>query len=94
MNIMRGVEQDTSLFENFDYEKILLEFRNNNRVLDEVQKSLSQYLEAKREEFSRFYFLSDEELIEIISKTKDPNTVTKYLNKCFEGVSTIEFGRN
>ncbi len=62
--------------------------------MDEVQKSLSEYLESKRSDFPRFYFLSDDELIEIISKTQDPTLIIKYINKCFEGISSITFDQN
>lgn len=89
--IMQGVSEDPLIFENFDWEKTKAECESNNKILDQIQKSLSDYLEAKREEFPRFYFLSDEELIEIISKTKDPSCVAKYLGKCFEGIDSIEF---
>ena len=77
------MQQNPNIFENFDWEKTKQEFASCNSTLDEVQHSLSEYLEAKRSDFPRFYFLSDDELIEIISKTKDPMLVTKYLSKCF-----------
>jgi dynein heavy chain len=48
-------------------EELLKKFLKFNQVLDEIQKSLENYLETKRRAFSRFYFLSNDEIIAIIS---------------------------
>ena len=63
----------------------------DNKALDQIQKSLTNYLETKRLIFSRFYFLADEELLEILAQNKDPSNIQKHINKCFEGINQMLF---
>ena len=64
---------------------MLESFNDMSARLERIQKSLDAYLEAKRQQFPRFYFLSSDDLLEILGQAKDPQNVQSHLKKCFEG---------
>lgn len=69
-----------------------------NKKFEQIQKNLNQFLEAKRGQFPRFYFLSNEDLLEIIGQSKDPKPILQHISKMFEGVASLTIsesgGRN
>ncbi|XP_052274955.1 cytoplasmic dynein 1 heavy chain 1-like isoform X3 [Dreissena polymorpha] len=58
-------------------------------LLGKIQKALGEYLERERASFPRFYFVGDEDLLEIIGNSKNVARLQKHFKKMFAGVATI-----
>ncbi|CAJ1990204.1 dynein heavy chain [Leishmania donovani] len=71
--------------------KLLDHLREANRLLEEVQRGLNDYLADKRQTFPRFYFLSDEELLEILSQAKEVRRIDPNIAKLFEGMHRLQW---
>ncbi|GFS25719.1 dynein heavy chain 6, axonemal [Elysia marginata] len=67
----------------------ILEYNNN--LLDQIMRCLEAYLESKRVVFPRFYFLSNDELLEILAQTRNPLAVQPHLRKCFDAIHKLDF---
>ena len=51
-----------------------------------IQKSLDSFLKQKRQQFPRFFFLSNKDLLEMIGQAKEPKKIVQHIRKIFEGI--------
>ena len=86
-----GTADDPNTLRACTREGLLEKFQESNRNLDIVQRGLRDYLESKRAVFARFYFLSNDELLEILSQTKEVENVRPHLRKVFENLFDVTF---
>uniref|UniRef100_A0A7S1KLM8 Cytoplasmic dynein 2 heavy chain 1 n=1 Tax=Percolomonas cosmopolitus TaxID=63605 RepID=A0A7S1KLM8_9EUKA len=79
----------------------LLQFAKRNlkdtleTILEQLlicQQALNEFLESKRERFPRFYFIGDDDLLEILGQAKKPAIIQNHLKKLFAGIHSVKFG--
>ncbi|ORY38879.1 hypothetical protein BCR33DRAFT_853838 [Rhizoclosmatium globosum] len=93
-DIMRRVARNPNAIKSGTVPGLLETLQQNNALLDQIQKCLEDYLESKRLLFPRFYFLSNDELLEILSQTRNPQAVQPHLSKCFDAIKSLDFNSN
>ena len=67
-------------------DKILEEFISE---IDLCEKALNEYLEQKKKIFPRFYFVSNQALLDILSNGNNPEVVNDYISDCFDGMKSM-----
>ena len=89
--IMGAVQADPLVVRLADFPRLLDILPGLAEQLERCQKALSKFLEDKRALFPRFYFLGDDDLLQILGQAKDPTVIQSHLKKLFAGVHSVKF---
>lgn len=89
MSVMKKVYKSPFVLDVLNIPSIQKSMERLADLLSKIQKALGEYLERERSAFPRFYFVGDEDLLEIIGNSKDVFRIQKHFGKMFAGVANI-----
>eukprot|EP01091_Cochliopodium_minus_P010435 TRINITY_DN2760_c1_g1_i1.p1 TRINITY_DN2760_c1_g1~~TRINITY_DN2760_c1_g1_i1.p1 ORF type:complete len:4604 (+),score=1553.39 TRINITY_DN2760_c1_g1_i1:76-13887(+) len=89
LNMMRQVSNLRLILNVLAIEGIQKTLERIADLLTKIQKALGEYLEKQRAAFPRFYFVGDEDLLEIIGNSKDILKIQKHFRKMFAGLASV-----
>lgn len=89
--IMEMVESNPNVFHITESNGVLDMLKKSDDTVRDILKGLDKYLNKKCMDFSRLFFLSRQEVLGLISETRDPTRAVKLLRLCFSGIYSLEF---
>lgn len=94
INLMKKVSKLQLVLEVINIEGLHKSLERLADLLQKIQKALGEYLERQRAAFPRFYFVGDEDLLEIIGNSRDIMKIQKHLRKMFAGLAGLTLTDN
>ena len=88
---MARAARDKRVLEVIQIDNILDRFKELSNSQDHIEKSLTTFLEDKRLSFPRLFFVSNDDLFEILSQNRDPRALQPHIGKLFEGIHSLTF---
>lgn len=89
LTMMRKVAKQPLVIDVLNIQGVQRSLERLADLLGKIQKALGEYLERERASFPRFYFVGDEDLLEIIGNSKNVTRLQKHFKKMFAGIHTI-----
>jgi dynein heavy chain 1 len=88
VSLMRRIASRPYAMEVLNIENLQRTLERLGNLMSTIQKALGEYLEKQRREFSRFYFLGDDDLLEIMGNASEPGKVLSHVSKMFAGIAS------
>lgn len=94
LRLMKQVSEKKKVIEVLDIPDVHRNLEWLSDQLTATQKALGEYLERERSSFPRFYFVGDEDLLEIIGNSNNVNRLQKHFKKMFCGVASLSLNED
>ena len=88
--IMRDIASNPKVISLVKINNVQMIIESLLNQLQHCQNTLAAYMTGKRDLFPRFYFLSDDDLLEILGQSSKENILQKHIGKLFPGVNKLE----
>jgi dynein heavy chain 1 len=85
--LMRRIASKPYAMEVLNIDNLQRTLERLGNLMGVIQRALGEYLEKQRNDFSRFYFLGDDDLLEIMGNSGEPGKVLTHVGKMFAGIA-------
>ena len=89
--IMEMVESNPNVLYITESNGVLDMLKKSDDTVREILNGLDKYLSKKCLDFPRLFFLSRQEVLGLLSETRDPTRAVENLRLCFNGIYSLEF---
>jgi dynein heavy chain 2 len=89
--IMRAIEKNKKIAQLGEINGLETSLNEITEQIEMCQSALNQFLEETRNRFPRFFFLGDDDLLEILGQSDNPSIIKLHLKKIFAGIFDVEF---
>lgn len=89
--IMEMVESNPNVIFITESNGVMEMLKKSDDTVRDILKGLNKYLNKKCLDFPRLFFLSRQEILGLLSETRDPTRAVKNLRLCFNGIWGLEF---
>ncbi|KAH3681221.1 hypothetical protein WICPIJ_007804 [Wickerhamomyces pijperi] len=93
LNILKKIYKSSFVLEIQSIPDLAVSIERISDSLTKITKALNEYLEKQRVLFPRFYFIGNEDLLEILGNTRDLTRINRHFTKMFPGVSSVGFNQ-
>eukprot|EP01038_Epipyxis_sp_PR26KG_P004455 gene4455-6300_t len=87
--LIKKVADNPRVLELLKIENLTTKLEKQNHAMEQIQKALGEYLDKQRQIFPRFYFVNNDDLVEIIGNGNEPNKIFVHLSKMFQALSGV-----
>eukprot|EP00892_Ulva_mutabilis_P009854 jgi/Ulvmu1/7240/UM035_0027.1 len=88
---MENIKRSPEIMTIADMPNLLEDLKAACEQLDVVESGLNAFLDTKKLVFPRFFFVSNDELLEVLAEAKSPRSIQPFVRKFIEAADSFKF---